>query len=44
MNDATIREIMVMVIRFNSYLLAGDEQMTFAEMAEILGYVPIEAN
>ena len=42
MNDATIREIMAMVVRYNSYLLEGDEPMTFAEMAEILGYTPIE--
>lgn len=38
MNYATIREIMTLVTRFNSYLEPGDERMTFAEMCEILGY------
>lgn len=38
MNYATKREIMFLVIRYNSYLLEGEERMTFAEMAEIMGY------
>ena len=42
MNYATIQEVMFLVVRYNRYLLEDEERMTFAEMAEIMGYASIE--
>lgn len=42
MTYATIREIVTLVTRFNSFLLPGDERMTFEEMAGIMGYERID--
>ncbi len=38
MTDATIRDIMVLVARYNADLLDGEDPITFTEMAAQMGY------
>ncbi len=38
MTAATIRDIMVLVARYNTGLVDGEDEITFTEMAALMGY------